>query len=79
MSSVWGADERNSSVVEMHKTQRWGEELPNNKWPNINEEIALRKLRTGDKNTKQRNVKYPSLYDQMQMGKPDEENKLALK
>jgi hypothetical protein len=57
MSSVWGGDERNSSVVEMHKnTKVEREEIPNNKWPNINEETALRKLRTGNKNTELRNV-----------------------
>ena len=38
-------------LLKRAKTQRWREELPNNKWPNVNEEIALRKLRTGEKNT----------------------------
>jgi hypothetical protein len=37
------------------KPQRWEEE-PLTKWPNMNEEKALRKLLTGKKTTELRNV-----------------------
>jgi len=43
-------------LLKCTKTQRWRAELPNNKWPNITEGIALRMLRTGNKNTKLRNM-----------------------
>lgn len=48
--------ERNLPVVEMHKnTKSWRQELLNNEWPNMNEEIATRKLLTCDKVTELRN------------------------
>jgi len=50
-----GEGERNLPIVEMHKTQRWRQELLNNNWPNMNKEIAPRKLLTGDKVTELRN------------------------
>jgi hypothetical protein len=34
----------------MHKKQRWREKLPN-KWPNINEKIALENVERGLKNS----------------------------
>jgi hypothetical protein len=37
------------------KKQRWSQELLN-KWPNMNEEIALRKLLTGNKVSEPRNL-----------------------
>jgi len=43
-------------LLKCTKTKRWREEFPNNKWPNINEEIALRKLRTCNKYTELRNI-----------------------
>jgi hypothetical protein len=50
-----GEGERNLLRVEMHKTQRGQQELLNNKWPDMNKEIAPRKLLTGDKVTELRN------------------------
>jgi hypothetical protein len=43
-------------LLKCTKTQRWREELLRNKWPNVNEETALRKLLTGKKNTELRNL-----------------------
>jgi len=50
-----GEGERNLLRVKMHKTQRGRQELLNNKWPDMNKEIAPRKLLAGDKVTELRN------------------------
>jgi hypothetical protein len=42
-------------LLKCPKTQRWREELLNT-WPSMNEEIALRKLLTGNKATELRNL-----------------------
>jgi hypothetical protein len=56
MSSLRGRGERNSSIVEVHKNTKVERGASKNKWTNINEELALRKLLTGNKNTELRNL-----------------------
>jgi Trp operon repressor len=44
VSSTWEEGKRNSSIVEMHETQKWRENLLKSNWPNMKQETALRQL-----------------------------------
>ena len=47
------------SIVELHKNTKLEEErkeLLNNNWPNMDDQMALRKLVTGDMKTELRNI-----------------------
>jgi hypothetical protein len=50
-------EKKNDSFPLLKRTnkQGWRQELPNNKWPNMNKEITPSRLLTGDKVTELRN------------------------